>query len=194
MTFWTRWSKILFPKRSAKGVLTWHRGDFRAGASSSGIPLMALYLFTWYDHKMSGQRETLRYEISQRYRVKAKRPPVSAWNRSAGRLERVAYALCFRFWITRVCYQHEVYLQITRYEMTQSTYKSDTKSKSHPGTSFLMWTPSKMIDSGEKSKQWRKLQLAFELQNSLVYEKRSNSPCSQWMMSLSLTEIILYLI
>ena len=113
-------------------MLTWHRGDFRAGASSFGIPLMALYLFTWYDHKMSGQRETPRYEISQRYRVKATRPPVSAWNRSAGRLERVAYALCFRFWITRVCYQHGVYLQITRYEMTQSTCKRDTKSKSHP--------------------------------------------------------------
>ena len=34
---------------------------------------------------------------------------------------------------TRVFYQHEVYLQITRYEMTQSSCKRDTKSKSHPG-------------------------------------------------------------
>ena len=33
---------------------------------------------------------------------------------------------------TRVFYQHEVYLQITRYEMTQSSCKRDTKSKSHP--------------------------------------------------------------
>ena len=30
-------------------------------------------------------------------------------------------------------YQHEVYLQITRYEMTQSKCKPDAKSKSHPG-------------------------------------------------------------
>ena len=30
-------------------------------------------------------------------------------------------------------YQHEVYLQITRYEMTQSSCKRYPKSKSHPG-------------------------------------------------------------
>ena len=58
--------------------------------------------------------------ISQRNHVNAKRPPVSVWNRFAGRLERVARAFCLRFWITRVFYQHEVYLQVTRYEMTQS--------------------------------------------------------------------------
>ena len=34
---------------------------------------------------------------------------------------------------TRVFYKHEVYLQITRYEMTQSSCKRDTKSNSHPG-------------------------------------------------------------
>ena len=38
-----------------------------------------------------------------------------------------------RFWITRVFYHHEVYLQRRRYEMTQSLCKRDTKSKSHPG-------------------------------------------------------------
>ena len=30
-------------------------------------------------------------------------------------------------------YQHELYLQITRYQMAQSSWKCDTKSKSHPG-------------------------------------------------------------
>ena len=43
---------------------------------------------------------SLRYEISQRYHVNAKRPHVSVWDRSVGRLERVAHALCLRFWIT----------------------------------------------------------------------------------------------
>ena len=37
--------------------------------------------------------------------------------------------------LKRTCiYQHEVYLQITRYEIVQSSCKRDTKSKSHPGT------------------------------------------------------------
>ena len=58
--------------------------------------------------------------ISQRNHVNEKRPPVSVWNRFAAGLERVAHAFCLRFWITLVFYQHEVYLQITRYEMTQS--------------------------------------------------------------------------
>ena len=35
--------------------------------------------------------------------------------------------------ITRVFYQCEVYLQITKYEKTQSSCKRDTKSKSHLG-------------------------------------------------------------
>ena len=39
----------------------------------------------------TGARISLRYEISQRYHVNAKRPPVLVWNRSAGRLERVAH-------------------------------------------------------------------------------------------------------
>ena len=37
-------------------------------------------------------RISLRYEISQRYHVNAKRPHVSVWNRSASGLERVAHA------------------------------------------------------------------------------------------------------
>ena len=37
-------------------------------------------------------RISLRYEISQRYHVNAKRPPISVWNLSVGRLERVAHA------------------------------------------------------------------------------------------------------
>ena len=41
-----------------KGVFTWHRGDFRPGASSLRFPLMALYLFTWYHHKMLCRRES----------------------------------------------------------------------------------------------------------------------------------------
>ena len=40
----------------------------------------------------TGARISLRYEISQWHHVNAKRPLVSVWNRSAGRLERVAHA------------------------------------------------------------------------------------------------------
>ena len=47
-----------------------------------------------WDHPgcCTGVRISLRYEISQRYHVNAKRPHVSVWNRSAGGLERVAHA------------------------------------------------------------------------------------------------------
>ena len=47
-----------------KGVFTWHRGDFRPGASSLRFPLMALYLFTWYHHKMLCRRESPRREFT----------------------------------------------------------------------------------------------------------------------------------
>ena len=40
----------------------------------------------------TGARISLQYEISQRYHVNTKRPPVSVRNRSAGKLERVAHA------------------------------------------------------------------------------------------------------
>ena len=46
------------------GVFTWHRGDFRPGASSLRFPLKALYLFTWYHHKMSFRRESPRREFT----------------------------------------------------------------------------------------------------------------------------------
>ena len=36
-------------------------GDFRPGASSLRFPLMALYLFTWYHHKISCRRESPRF-------------------------------------------------------------------------------------------------------------------------------------
>ena len=36
-----------------RGVLTWRWGDFCTGVSSLQFPLVALYLFTWYHHKMS---------------------------------------------------------------------------------------------------------------------------------------------
>ena len=107
----------------SEGLFTWHRGNFRTGVSSHRFPLMDLHLFTWYHHKShpaccAGVRISLRYEISQLYHVNTKWPHVSVWNRSASRLERIAHAKCLRFWILRVFYHHEVYLQITRYEMT----------------------------------------------------------------------------
>ena len=74
--------------------------------------------------------------VRLQYHVNAKRPHISVWNRSAGSLEQVAHALCLRFWITHVFYQHDVYLQIARYEMSQSSCKRDKKSKSHPGMKF----------------------------------------------------------
>ena len=83
----------------------------------------------------AGARISLRYEISQRYHVNARLPPVSVWNRCAGRLEWVAHTLCLRFWITCAFYQLEVYLQITRCEMTRASCKHENaKSKTHPGT------------------------------------------------------------
>ena len=42
--YWSAWM-------SPRGVFTWHRGDFRAGASSLRFPLRALYLLSWYHHK-----------------------------------------------------------------------------------------------------------------------------------------------
>ena len=81
---------------------------------------------------------SLQYEISQWYHVNAKRAHVSLWNRSASRLECVVHAWCLQFWITHVFYQHEMYLQITRYEMTQSSCKCNTKSKSHPSMKLAL--------------------------------------------------------
>ena len=89
------------------GGFTWHWGDFGAGMSSLRFPLMALYLFSWYHHKISCRRESPRREFTpllsrgeiftpvrnlQRCHLNAKRPLASVWNRCAGRLERVAHA------------------------------------------------------------------------------------------------------
>ena len=51
-------------KLVTKGVFTWHRGDFRAGASSLRFPLVALHLFTWYHNKISWRRESPRREFT----------------------------------------------------------------------------------------------------------------------------------
>ena len=134
---------------NTKGVFAWHRGRLSRRTQFTSLPshgstfvymippqnvMPARVAPAWvHSSCRTGARISLRYEISQRYHVNTKRPPVSMWNRSAGRLERVAHASCLRFWITRVFYQREVYLQITRYEMTQSSCKRGTKSKSHPG-------------------------------------------------------------
>ena len=56
-----------------------------------------------------------RARISLQYHVNSKQPLILVWNRSAGRLERVAHALFLWFWITHVFEQHVVYLQIMRY-------------------------------------------------------------------------------
>ena len=124
------------------GVFTWRRG------SSLRFPLMALYSFTWYHHKchaganrpgVSSPRLSHRGEnftpVGDFATVSCKREKSirSGGESVCRRLERVAHAQCLRFWITCVFYQHEVYLQITRYEMTQSSCIRDTKSKSHLG-------------------------------------------------------------
>ena len=93
---------------------------------------MALNLFTWYHHKMSCRRKSPRREftsvvvpwreftaVRNLTTVSCKRETtthVSVWDRSASRLERVAHALCLRFWITRVFYKYKVHPQITRYK------------------------------------------------------------------------------
>ena len=126
----------------------WHRGDFRAGASSLRFPLIALHLLhdtTTECHAgarhpgashpgcCTGARISLQYEISQRYHVTRNDHtfrceiglPVD-WN---GKRMRNVCDFESRVYF----YQHEVYLQITRYEMTQSSCKRNPKSKSHPG-------------------------------------------------------------
>ena len=115
-------------------------------------PLMALHLLhdtttkiLWW-HLMScqgklpwceftpvvGVRISLWYEISWWYHVNANWPHVSVWNQSADRLEWAAHAQCLQFWITHVFYQLEVYLQILRYEMTQSLWNAMRNEKVIP--------------------------------------------------------------
>ena len=85
-------------------MFTWHRGDFRSEFTpvpSHGsifvymIPpqnIMPARVTPAWVHPSSrtGERISLRYEITQRYHaesgyhVNTKRPPISVWNRSAG--------------------------------------------------------------------------------------------------------------
>ena len=136
-----------------KGVFTWHHGELSRQSEFTPVPSHGstfVYMIppenvmpTWVTQARvhsgccTAVRNSLRFEISQQYHVNAKRTHISLWNQSAGRMEQVANALCLRFWITHVFYQHDVYLQIVRYEMSQSSCKRDTKSKSHPGMKFV---------------------------------------------------------
>ena len=78
------------PRRVHSGSLSWlyiclHDTTTKchAGASRPGVSSL----------RLSHRGEiSLRCEISQRYHVNAKRPPVPVGNQSAGRLERVAHA------------------------------------------------------------------------------------------------------
>ena len=118
-------------------------GFIQKNATSHGSTFV-----TWYHHKMScqgklpwceftpvvGVRISLWYEISRWYHVNTNWPHISVWNQSADRLEQAVHAQCLRFWIAYVFDQREVYLKISRYEMTtQSLRKRDMKRKSHPG-------------------------------------------------------------
>ena len=122
------------------------------GASSLRFPLMALYLFTWYHQKMSCRRESPRGEFTPvlvpgrelNFTPVRNLAAVSCKRQTTTRLERVAHAYCLGFWITCVFYQHEVYHQITRYEMTQSSCKREYEIKklsryeTRAGASFFM--------------------------------------------------------
>ena len=107
----------------------------------------------------TGARNLLWHETSQQYHVNAKRPHVSSSNRSAGRLEQVAHALCLRFWITCIL-STLIYVQIARCEMSQSSCKPETKSKSHPG---MKLAPVRVFSCKHP------LRIGVHLQNREVY-------------------------
>ena len=50
--------------RDFKGVFTWYRRDFHSGMSSLQFPLVALYSFTWYQHKISYRSGSYRCEFT----------------------------------------------------------------------------------------------------------------------------------
>ena len=121
----------------------WHRGDFRAaGASSLRFPVMALHLLhdtTIECHaspsRTGGSSPRLLYRgekftpvrnLTQRYHVNVKRPRVSVWHWPIDWNKKRMRNVC-NFESRLYFYQHEVYLQIARYEMTQSSCKRDTK-------------------------------------------------------------------
>ena len=86
----------------------------------------------------TGARISLRYEISQRYHVNTKRAPVSVWNRSARRLERVAHGKCLWLWNTRASDYFESFLlpQLLRGE--NDSTQSDEIQATIAG--LLRWT------------------------------------------------------
>ena len=149
-----------------KGLFTWHWGQLSRRSEFTPVPpdgsafvymiptqkVMPAWLTPARVHSgcCPGVRNSLRFEISH----------VLVWNRSAGRLEQVAHAVCLRFWITHVFYQHDVYLQIARYEMSQSSCKRDTKSNSHPGMKFA---PVRVFSCKHP------LRIGVHLQNREVY-------------------------
>ena len=104
--FWQKLSRVGSGARLlgslSKGVFTWNRGELNPVPRHGSIfvymippqNVMPARVTPAWVHLgcCTGARISLRYEISQRYHVNAKRPPVSVWNRSAGRLERVAHA------------------------------------------------------------------------------------------------------
>ena len=129
------------PERVHSGSLSWlyiclhdattecHASPRRTGGSSPRL----LY---------RGEKFTPVRNLAQRYHVNVKRPRVSVWNRPVDWNKKRMRNVC-NFQSRLYFYQHEVYLQIARYEMTQSSCKRDTKSKSsryetHAGASFLM--------------------------------------------------------
>ena len=86
----------------------------------------------------TGARISLRYEISQRYHVNTKRAPVSVWNRSVRRLERVAHGKCLWLWNTRASDYFESFLlpQLLRGE--NDSTQSDEIQATIAG--LLRWT------------------------------------------------------
>ena len=149
-----------------KRLFTWHWGQLSRRSEFTPVPpggsafvymiptqnVMPAWVTQARVHSgyCTGVRNSLRFEISH----------VSVWNRSAGRLEQVAHAVCLRFWITHVFYQHDVYLQIARYEMSQSSCKRVTKSNSHPGMKFA---PVRVFSCKHP------LRIGVHLQNREVY-------------------------
>ena len=129
------------PTRVHSGSLSWlyicfHDTQCHAGASHSDVNSPRLLY----------QRENFTpVRNFATVSCKAKRQPVSVWNRSAGGLERVAHAQSLRFLIARVFYQHEVYLQITEIWNDPSSCKRRYKIKkpsryeTGAGASFLMF-------------------------------------------------------
>ena len=118
-----------------KGVITWHRGDFRACASSLRFPLMALYLFTWYHHNMSCRRELPWREFIPETPVR-----IATLSCKRETTTRFGVKLICRWTGTGSAYVRFAILNRTCILSTwsvpwndPSSCKRDTKSKSHPG-------------------------------------------------------------